>query len=222
MIVVISGGQDSATCLLWALNRSKDVQAISFDYGQRHRIELECAKDLCKKLGVPHRVIEVSSLAQVTSNALVDPSVELDNDGGLDGLPSSFVAGRNLVFLTLAASFAVSKGQVRIVTGVCETDYSGYPDCRLETIQALEKAVSLGVGREIKIDTPLMHLSKSETWDLAKKEGEALGVDGVQTIVELTHTCYEGNHEDLHSWGYGCGTCPSCEIRKKGFEEFSK
>ncbi len=218
-LVVMSGGQDSATCLFWALDKFDTVKAISFDYGQRHAIELECAQELCALAGVElHEIFDLSVLGQLAaSSAMIDVDAELTADGGHKNLPSSFVPGRNIIMLSLAAARAISDGVAHLVTGVCQTDYSGYPDCRRETIDALENVLRLGNDLdedELTIHTPLMYLDKAQTWELA----DDLGV--LDAIVLHTHTCYEGNHEDLHPWGYGCGECPSCLLRKRGYAQY--
>lgn len=214
-VVVLSGGQDSATCLLKAIAEFDEVIAISFDYGQRHRVELDCAREQCKRLDVPHVVVDFGFLRELGSNALTDGTVEVKEDGGMNGLPSTFVPGRNVLFLTSAAAFAVNQGIFDIITGVCETDFSGYPDCRHSTISSLEATLALGLGVEVRIHTPLMRLTKAQTWELAAAH------DGVDFIRNHTHTCYNGNHTDLHEWGYGCGDCPACVIRARGFHEWN-
>lgn len=212
-LVVLSGGQDSATCLLWAKEKFKEVHAISFDYGQRHRIELECAKTFASIFGVAsHEFVDIKS--SMPRSALTDHSLSTSAAHSVTpSLPATFTAARNAVFLTISAGRAHGLGISHLVTGVCQTDYSGYPDCRNEFIGALTAALSIGVGTPIAIHTPLMWLTKAETWRMA----ESLG--GLQQIVEHTHTCYNGNHTDLHPWGYGCGECPACVIRKKGWEQ---
>lgn len=213
-VVVLSGGQDSATCLLKARADFDEVLAISFDYGQRHRVELECARKQCELLDVEHTIVDFGFLKQLGSNALTDSGVEVKADGGMNGLPSTFVPGRNLLFLTAAAAFAVNNGIRDIITGVCETDFSGYPDCRHSTMSSLEATLALGLDTEVRIHAPLMYLTKAQTWELAAAH------DGVELIRDHTHTCYQGNHTDLHEWGYGCGECPACQIRERGFNEW--
>lgn len=203
-LVVFSGGQDSTTCLYWAMRQFDEVSAITFDYGQRHRIELECARQIAKQAGVGHTVVPVSSLAALGGNSLTDPGIEVDA-GESEGLPNSFVPGRNLLFLTLAAAHAWQRGIAHIVTGVAQTDYSGYPDCRENTLAAMQQALRLGMESEVTIHTPLMHLSKKETVLLARDCG-ALGA------MALTHTCYNGQRPP-------CGECPACILRARGFEE---
>ena len=213
-LVVFSGGQDSTTLLYWALKNYSQVDAITFDYGQRHRVELECAKNLCVKLGVPQQLVSLDFLADFTPNALTHSHIEIRAQGALKDLPSTFVPGRNALFLTLAAAAAVAKGYSEIVIGVCQTDYSGYPDCRQDFIESMQQSLSLAMGQNILIRTPLMSLTKAETFQLAKD----LGV--LESVIEDSHTCYAGNRKDRHPWGYGCGTCPACDLREKGYRAF--
>jgi 7-cyano-7-deazaguanine synthase len=214
-VVVLSGGQDSATCLLWALRAREngalragdyEVKALSFDYGQRHRVELDAAKKLSAVLGVEHEVLELGALNKAAPSALTREQIDVKADGGLGGLPSTFTPGRNLVFLTVAASYAIARGARTLITGVCQTDYSGYPDCRRDTIDALERAINLGNGIEdFSIKTPLMYLTKAETVELAAS------LEGLD-LMGLTHTCYLGKQP-------ACGKCPACLLRLKGFAE---
>lgn len=216
-LVILSGGQDSATCLFWAKkNLGHDVHTLTFDYGQRHRIELECAEALSREHAKSHRLLPVTSLKDLANNALTDGDIEVKHDGGFQGLPSTFVPGRNALFLNLAAAYAAPRGIKDLVIGTCQTDYSGYPDCRQEFIDSMEKSLSLAMDFEFKVHTPLMYLTKAETFALADQLG------GLKAVVEQTHTCYEGNRDELHEWGYGCGNCPACELRKKGYEEWQK
>ncbi|MCB0353371.1 MAG: 7-cyano-7-deazaguanine synthase QueC [Bdellovibrionales bacterium] len=200
-LVVFSGGQDSTTCLFWARERFRSVEAMSFAYGQRHRVELESASQICKKFGFAHRELPLSGFAELGGNALM-AQMPVEGKGPL-GLPNTFVPGRNLIFLTYAAAYGYQKGIHDIVTGVCETDFSGYPDCRADTMIALERTLQLGIEIPVKIHTPLMNLSKKETVELARDVGalEALA---------FTHTCYEGQFPP-------CGECPACRLRAKGF-----
>lgn len=202
-LCLLSGGQDSTTCLYWALKHFGAVEAVSFDYGQRHRIELDAAKEICAHAGVPHTIIPINSLQALGQSALVDSSQEIVVPE--EGLPTTFVPGRNIIFLTLAAALAYQKGIRHLVTGVCQTDYSGYPDCRDEAISAIQLAISLGMARQFYIHTPLMWLTKAETVKLAQEVGalEALA---------LSVTCYRGQRPP-------CGTCPACQLRSKGFRE---
>jgi 7-cyano-7-deazaguanine synthase len=223
-LVLFSGGQDSTTCLAWALDRFDHVETVGFDYRQRHRVELDCRADIVSalkagypawaaKLGEDH-TIDLGVLGQISESALTrDSAIEMQ----ANGLPSTFVPGRNLVFLTLAAALAYRRGLSHIVGGMCETDYSGYPDCRDQTIKALNSALNLGMDREFVLDTPLMWIDKAATWRLAESLGGAPLVD---LIREKTHTCYLGERGQLHDWGYGCGTCPACELRAKGYAEY--
>jgi 7-cyano-7-deazaguanine synthase len=223
-LVLFSGGQDSTTCLAWALDRFDHVETVGFDYRQRHRVELDCRAAIVSavkagypawaaKLGEDH-TIDLGVLGQISESALTrDSAIEMQ----ANGLPSTFVPGRNLVFLTLAAALAYRRGLSHIVGGMCETDYSGYPDCRDQTIKALNSALNLGMDREFVLDTPLMWIDKAATWRLAESLGGAPLVD---LIREKTHTCYLGERGQLHDWGYGCGTCPACELRAKGYAEY--
>src|ERR1700731_475995 len=219
-LVLFSGGQDSATCLAWALQRFARVEMLGFNYGQRHAIGLECRgrlldgmkllrADWAAKLGESH-TLDIPTLAAISDTALTrDVAIAM----GEDGLPNTFVPGRNLVFLTFAAALAYRRGITHIIGGMCETDYSGYPDCRDETIRALQTALNLGMDRQFALDTPLMWIDKAATWRLA----ETLGGDQLVTLIrEQTHTCYLGERGQLHDWGYGCGTCPACDLRAKG------
>jgi 7-cyano-7-deazaguanine synthase len=224
-LVLFSGGQDSTTCLAWALDRFAAVETLGFAYGQRHAIELDCRAglldgikalrpDWAAKLGEAH-TLDIPTLAAISETALTrDVAIEM----GADGLPNTFVPGRNLVFLTFAAALAYRRGITHIVGGMCETDYSGYPDCRDETIKALNAALSLGMARPFELHTPLMWLSKAATWQLAHDLGGEAMVD---LIRAQSHTCYLGERGALHDWGYGCGTCPACELRAKGWSEYA-
>ena len=221
-LVLFSGGQDSATCLAWALDRYPRVETVGFDYGQRHAVELECRPPLREalsamwpgRLGEDHVLDMRSLIAGLGESALtVDVAIET----GRDGLPTTFVPGRNLLFLASAAALGWRRGLRRIVAGVCETDYSGYPDCRDDTIKAMQLAVSLGLARRFVLETPLMWRDKAETWRLAERlGGEAL----VATLVEGTHSCYRGDRSHRHDWGYGCGACPACELRAAGWHGY--
>ncbi len=207
-LVVLSGGQDSTTCLFWAIERfgRGNVSAVTFDYGQRHRIELECAANVAAEAGVPQTVLPIDTFAALGGDALTDAGIDADGDlNATTGLPNTFVPGRNLVFLTFAAALAYKTGAGHLVTGVAETDYSGYPDCREETIAALERTINLGMESSIEIHTPLMHLSKKGTVELAARLGAL-------PAMALTHTCYNGQRPP-------CGDCPACRLRAKGFAE---
>lgn len=224
-LVLFSGGQDSATCLAWALDRFGTVETVGFDYGQRHRVELECRNHFrarvtelkpkwAGRLG-PDHMLDLSVLGQVNETALTrDAEIALR----ADGLPNTFVPGRNLLFFTLAAALAARRELRHLVGGMCETDYSGYPDCRDDTLKSLQVTLNLGMGSRSVLHTPLMWLDKAQTWALASNLG---GEDLVELIRTGTHTCYLGAHDELHSWGYGCGTCPACELRSNGWAEYS-
>ncbi len=207
-LVVLSGGQDSTTCLYWAIDRfGRDaVSSITFDYGQKHRIELECASNVAAAAGVPNVCLPIDTFSALGGDALTDTSVPVsDATDAESDLPVTFVAGRNLVFLTFAAAYAYRHDARHIVTGVAQTDYSGYPDCREETIAALQQAISLGMDREFTIYTPLMHRSKKETVELAVRLGAL-------DAMALTHTCYNGRRPP-------CGECQACRLRANGFAE---
>jgi len=203
-LVLHSGGQDSTTCLKWALSEFKEVEVISFDYGQRHKIELKAAKAIAKKVGVPFEVIKLPLLKTLTKNALTDKSIEVKL-GQSGELPTTFVDGRNQIFLTTAAIYAKQHGIPNLVTGVCQTDYSGYPDCREEFIKSLEKTLQLAMLFPFKIHTPLMFLTKAETVQMMQSLG------GME-LLKYTRTCYEGGKK-------ACGKCPACTLRLKGFKE---
>ena len=223
-LVLFSGGQDSTTCLAWALERYEHVESIGFDYGQRHRIELECRLNIlqevrnrfpnwAKRLGEDH-VLDLKLLGQISDTAMTaEKTIEFEKNG----LPNTFVPGRNLLFLTFAATIAYRRGLTVLVGGMCETDYSGYPDCRDNTLKATQVALSLGMDAPVIIETPLMWLDKAQTWRLAENLG---GQDFVSLIQEESHTCYLGTRQQKHEWGYGCGTCPACELRKTGYEQY--
>ena len=224
-LVLFSGGQDSATCLAWALDRFGRVETLGFDYGQRHLVELECravlrdgmaaeSVDWASRLG-PDHTLPLAALKSVSDTALTQ---SVDIAMRADGLPNTFVPGRNLLFFTFAAALAYRRGLRHIVGGMCETDYSGYPDCRDDTIKALQVAVNLGMERRFVLHTPLMWIDKAGTWAMA----EALGGDGlVQLILEHSHTCYVGDRSRRHEWGYGCGACPACDLRRNGWERYA-
>ncbi len=225
-LVLFSGGQDSATCLAWALERFAHIETIGFDYGQRHRVELEVRDafrariisdfgNWAPRLGEDH-MLTLDALRAVSDTALTrDTAIAMQ----ADGLPNTFVPGRNLVFLTFAAALAYRRGVKHLVAGMCETDYSGYPDCRDDTMKALQVALNLGMATRLKLETPLMWIDKGDTWRLAENlGGEAL----VDLIRADTHTCYLGERGALHDWGYGCGKCPACDLRARGYREFRK
>jgi 7-cyano-7-deazaguanine synthase len=225
-LVLFSGGQDSATCLAWALDRFPRVETIGFDYGQRHRVELDCRAGFRAALAAgfpgwaarlgPDHTLALDALAAVSGTALTS---ETEIAMGADGLPNTFVPGRNIVFLTFAAALAYRRGLRHVVGGMCETDYSGYPDCRDDTIKALQVALNLGMARRFVLETPLMWIDKAATWRLAEQLG---GAALVALVVEHTHTCYLGDRTHCHPWGYGCGACPACELRRNGWEGYRR
>lgn len=216
-VVVLSGGQDSTTCLGLALRYFDDVVAVAFSYGQKHSVELHCAAKICKDHGVHLHVFEIPALASLGNSALVVGSDQTDvsaRHSQNKNLPASFVPNRNAMFLTTAHALAQKVEAPVVITGVCETDYSGYPDCRQGFIHQLQNALNIGYETDITFVTPLMGLTKAQTFELA----ETIGF--LDTVVTDTHTCYNGDHSVLHDWGYGCGGCPACVLRKAGYEEF--
>jgi 7-cyano-7-deazaguanine synthase len=225
-LVLLSGGQDSATCLAWALDRFDRVETIGFDYGQRHRAELDARAEFregfvrhfpqwAAKLG-EDRVLDLSVLGEISDTALTR-DVEIAT--AASGLPNTFVPGRNIVFLTFAAAVAYRRGLKHVVTGVCETDFSGYPDCRDDTIKSLQVALNLGMESRFVLETPLMWIDKAQTWSLAERLGGMVLVD---LIRERTLSCYQGDIVSTHAWGRGCGTCPACGLRARGYESFAE
>jgi 7-cyano-7-deazaguanine synthase len=223
-LVLFSGGQDSTTCLAWALSRFPRVETVGFAYGQRHAVELGCRgpvraglaalMDWGGRLGEDHLVDLGGSLAGIGDTALTG---EAEIRMTAEGLPSTFVPGRNLVFLAYAAAIAYRRGLRHLVGGMCETDYSGYPDCRDDTLKAMQLALNFGMDRRFVVETPLMWLDKTATWGLAEELG---GAPLVELIVEHTHSCYLGDRANRHDWGYGCGTCPACELRAAGWRRW--
>ncbi len=220
-LVLFSGGQDSATCLASALSRYARVETVGFDYGQRHRIELACRETFRARLAAafpawaarlgPDHLLDARVLKSLGETAMTENiAIELQ----ASGLPTTFVPGRNLLFFTLAGALAVRRGARVLVGGMCETDYSGYPDCRAATLQAQERTLQLGLGADIEIEAPLMYIDKAGTWALAESLG---GQPLVDLIIEHTHTCYLGDRTHRHNWGYGCGSCPACELRSNGW-----
>lgn len=208
-VVVFSGGQDSTTCLIQALENYDDVHCITFDYNQRHKEEIEVAKQVAASLGVAaHKVMDVGLLNELAISSLTRDSIEVSHELQENGLPNSFVPGRNILFLTLAGIYAYQIGADSVITGVCETDFSGYPDCRNDFVRALNKALVLGMDRELKLETPLMWLNKAETWALADRFGK------LEFVRDQTLTCYNG------VIGSGCGDCPACDLRKNGLDEY--
>ncbi|VCU68453.1 7-cyano-7-deazaguanine synthase [Pigmentiphaga humi] len=225
-LVLFSGGQDSTTCLAWALDRYAAVETVGFDYGQRHRVELDARLNVlfevctrfpqwAQRLGEDH-TIDLAVLGAISDTALTRESEIRFSDAGL---PNTFVPGRNLVFLTMAAALAYRRGLDVIVGGMCETDFSGYPDCRDDTVKALQVAVSLGMGRRFTFETPLMWLDKAQTWQMAQDLG---GDDLVDVVAEHSHTCYLGDRSKRFDWGYGCGACPACELRAAGYARWRR
>jgi 7-cyano-7-deazaguanine synthase len=223
-IVAFSGGQDSATCLAWALSRFERVETIGFSYGQRHTVELECREPLrqgmarmsrrwSEKLGRDH-CIDLGVLGSVSTSAL---TADLPLGKRPDGLPATFVPGRNLVFLTFAAIVAEQRQLKHVVAGMCETDYSGYPDCRDDTIKSLQSTINLGMASRLVLHTPLMWIDKAGTWSLAHELGGQALVD---LIIDASHSCYLGDRTNRHPWGYGCGQCDACLLRQNGWSEF--
>ena len=224
-LVLFSGGQDSATCLAWALERHERVETVGFDYGQRHAVEMSARQTVreqmvnvlpqwAERLGADH-VVDLTGFGGIGETAMTtDRAIEAD----ARGLPNTFVPGRNLIFLVAAAALADRRGIDVLVGGMCETDFSGYPDCRNDTIQAMSQALTLGLAKPSPIETPLMFLTKAETWALAERIG---GRALVEMIVEASHTCYLGDRTHRHDWGYGCGTCPACELRAAGYAEWA-
>ncbi|MEO1042523.1 MAG: 7-cyano-7-deazaguanine synthase QueC [Pseudomonadota bacterium] len=221
-LVLFSGGQDSATCLAWALDRYEAVETVGFTYGQRHDVEMDARQHVRSaiadafpawgaKLG-PDTVVDLRFLSDLGETGMTaDVAIKIEDNG----LPNTFVPGRNLAFLVAAGALAYRRGAVALVGGMCETDYSGYPDCRDAAIQAQAQALSLGMDQSFVVETPLMHLSKAATWTLA----DTLGGTALTAIIEEeTHTCYLGDREHRHPWGYGCGQCPACELRAAGYE----
>lgn len=225
-LVLFSGGQDSTTCLAWALSRYAHVETIGFDYGQRHSVELtvrphvldkirELHPEWANKLGQDH-MIDLSFLGQISDTALTsNAEIAMQKDG----LPNTFVPGRNLIFMQVASTIAYRRDLDILVGGMCETDFSGYPDCRDDTMKALQVVLNLGMNTHLTIETPLMWIDKAATWQLAEEVG---GKDLVDMIRTETHTCYMGERSELHEWGYGCGHCPACELRAHGYQEYKK
>ena len=223
-LVLFSGGQDSTTCLAWALANFARVETIGFAYGQRHAVELDCRAPIlaalrrdfspwAARLGEDH-LIDLALIGQISQTALTS---DIDIEMTRSGLPNTFVPGRNLLFLTVAATLAYRRGLSVLVGGMCETDFSGYPDCRDDTMKALQVALNLGMDRRFRLETPLMWIDKGETWALAQRLG---GTALTDLIVHATHTCYLGERGTLHEWGHGCGTCPACALRRTGYDKW--
>ncbi|QYF94689.1 7-cyano-7-deazaguanine synthase QueC [Massilia sp. PAMC28688] len=224
-LVLFSGGQDSTTCLAWALERYGRVETVGFDYGQRHAIELTVRPAVLDgmralrpawraRLGDDH-LLDLSLIGKISDTALTsDVAIAMQDNG----LPNTFVPGRNLLFMTVAATLAYRRGLNVLVGGMCETDFSGYPDCRDDTMKALQVALNLGMATRLKLETPLMWIDKKQTWELAEAAGGQALVD---LIRRDTHTCYLGQRGELHDWGYGCGSCPACELRARGYRQYA-
>jgi len=223
-LVLFSGGQDSATCLAWALDRYARVETVGFDYGQRHRVELACRETFRQRLSEafpgwaarlgPDHLLDAGVLKSLGQTAMTE-DVEIEMQA--NGLPSTFVPGRNLLFFTLAGALAVRRSASVLVGGMCETDFSGYPDCRAVTLKSQEKTLQLGLESDLIIEAPLMYIDKAGTWALAETLG---GQPLVDLVTEHTHTCYLGDRARRHAWGYGCGTCPACELRANGWSRW--
>jgi 7-cyano-7-deazaguanine synthase len=223
-LVLFSGGQDSTICLAWALSKFDYVETVGFNYGQRHAIELECRipirdeikslfQDWSYKLGDDH-MIDLGVLSEISDTSLTsDAEITFERSG----LPNTFVPGRNIIFITFAAALAYRRNLEVIVGGMCETDFSGYPDCRDDAVKALQVALNIGMDKRYNIETPLMWLNKAQSWALADQLGGKLLVEIIRT---KTHTCYVGDHKTFHDWGYGCGECPACDLRRKGYEKY--
>lgn len=230
-VVAMSGGQDSTTCLAWAIERygKENVHAVTFNYNQRHSVELEAAKSICDAWGIPQMTLDIGAFAQLGAAALTSDSIDVEADASgtgnvyaeRNGLPSTFVPGRNLIFLGLVGAYAAQHGFNTIVTGICWADEAGYPDCRPEFRDRFEDAINAALGfdtddeNRIMVKAPLLFRDKAATWGLAMD----LGV--FDDIIHLTHTCYEGQRDILHPWGYGCGDCPACVERRSGFDTFT-
>ncbi len=216
-LVVFSGGQDSTTCLGWAKNRYSHVETITFDYHQKHHIEIKQAKKIAKLLNVPNYVLKIDIFAQLDDSALIDSTIDINaKHRNRPNLPASFVPNRNAIFFTTAHAYAQKMGLDEIITGINQTDYSGYPDCRIPFVESLEKALNLGSESDIKFRYPLIHLTKAQTFKMAKEEGV------LDIVLKETHTCYNGDRTKEHEWGYGCDACPACQLRKKGWQEYKK
>jgi len=225
-LILFSGGQDSATCLAWALDKYDYVETIGFDYDQRHSIEMECRKVVLEnvaaafpkwgaKLGEDH-IVDLSALGAISETSLTrDVEIKMNQEG----LPDTFVPGRNLIFLNFAAALGYRRGITTLIGGMCEADFSGYPDCRIETLYTQMRAISLGMDKNFSLKTPLMDLSKAGAWELAEQLGGQALID---IIVKDSHTCYKGDRGELYDWGYGCGACPACELRANGWAEYAQ
>jgi 7-cyano-7-deazaguanine synthase len=218
-LVVFSGGQDSTTCLGWAKNRYEYVETITFDYGQKHAVELEQAEKIADRLGVSNYLLKFDIFSQLADSALLDVNSSQDINAShhaKPNLPASFVPNRNAMFFTTAHAYAQKQGLEYIIIGVNQTDYSGYPDCRIEFIESLENSLNIGSESDISFKYPLIYLTKAETFALAKEEGV------LDIVLEESHTCYNGERSTRYEWGYGCNNCPACILRKQGWREYLK
>lgn len=216
-LIIFSGGQDSTTCLGWAKERFDYIETITFDYGQKHKVEIAQASKIAKLMGVKNTLLSINAFTELNDSALINSNLDISaHHQHKKNLPASFVPNRNAIFFTLAHAFAQKQDIGHLITGINQTDYSGYPDCRENFVKALETALNLGSEADIKFHYPLMHLTKGETFKLAKKKGI------LEIVVQQSHTCYNGDHESFHDWGYGCGECPACILREKGWEDFIK
>jgi len=217
-LVVFSGGQDSTTCLAWAQNRYDHVETITFDYQQKHSIEIEQAKKIAKLVNVSNYIFIIDIFAQLADSALLEVNKEQDINAShhaRPNLPASFVPNRNAIFFAIAHAYAQKQGLNHIITGINQTDYSGYPDCREPFVKSLEESLNMGSESNIEFKYPLINLTKAETFQMAKDEGV------LDLVLEESHTCYNGDRSVKHEWGYGCGNCPACELRKRGWNEYS-
>jgi len=215
-LVIFSGGQDSTTCLGWALKKYPEVEAITFKYGQKHSIEIQQAKKICDKHGVKQHIIDISFFGKIVDSALTSNGDVNKQHPMLVHLPASYVPNRNAMFITIAHALAQKIKADVLITGVCETDYSGYPDCRLVFVRSIERSLNSGADVSIKIKTPLMRLNKTQIWQLSKDVGI------INDVIELSHTCYNGIRDKKFTWGYGCDNCPACKLRKQGFIQFNE
>jgi 7-cyano-7-deazaguanine synthase len=216
-LIVFSGGQDSTTCLGWAKSRFDDIETLTFDYGQKHRVEIYQAKKIADALNVNNFVLNINAFSQLNDSALIDGSLDISSAHRTKpNLPASFVPNRNAIFFTLGLAYAQKLGINNIIVGINQTDYSGYPDCRQTFIEALELSLNLGSESEIKFHYPLMHLTKGETFKMSEEEGI------LDMVINESHTCYNGDHNTKNAWGYGCGDCPACILRAKGWEDYKE
>jgi len=216
-LIVFSGGQDSTTCLGWAKNRFETIETLTFDYGQKHRVEIYQAKKIAEALHVNNFVLNINAFSQLNDSALIDGSLDISSSHRTkQNLPASFVPNRNAIFFTLAHAYAQKLGIKNIIVGINQTDYSGYPDCRQNFIEALELSLNLGSESDIKFHYPLMHLTKGETFKMSEEEGV------LDMVIDESHTCYNGDHNTKNNWGYGCGECPACILRAQGWADYKE